>query len=547
MSPTHDVNRTIPASDKGATSTDRLLSRDRHSGSFHIALILLVGTLVRIPFYLATRPVWAGDSQEYAAVYDFWVNNILFLGERTPVYPFFLGFAQWVAGVPPAAPLGTRAAYAAILLQSMVDVLAAPIFYLGLRTLRISPRIAFVATLFLATIPAVCNYEMFILNMSFSFAWLVLVTALFLFVIGRIEAGKPIAALSIATGVAASLAVLNRPEFLIFLLLLLAFTAMLRTAAPPALSAKPLPKVALLIALAAAPAILGWMTIMYVRIGEFRITTFEGWNRSRTVYNLFDRVGPEDKVIGEIMARTYRQQQQSGSTNLREIMWPAEDELVSNYAVYPWGDSTFSPTPFHQWLTRAAQRNFGWIQIPCKVQSVPYCFENMRVNIDVGDYLGSVSSKLARRYPGVWLANIASNFAEESFNFDYSGVRPARLGLPDIAPDGNSPVINRPAATMVGMAVRLHAPLLLFTYLVTLACFVLSPVIVFRKHDEYWLRDAAVATLAVASVGTIVGTCVLAGFNRVYSLPHLVVFTICTAYAWENRSRIAAAVFRRSR
>ena len=328
----------------------------------------------------------------------------------------------------------------------------------------------------------------------------------------------------------------------------MAVIALLRYAASPTLlAAKPLPKVALLIALAAAPAILGWMTIMYVRIGQFRITTLYGWNKSHTVYNLFDRVGPEDKILGAIMAKSYRQQLETGGTNLRDIMWPAQDELVANYAAYPWDDSTFHPSPFHQWFTRAVQRRFGWVQIPCRVQSVPYCFENMRINIDIGDYLGSVSSKLARRYPGAWLANIAANFATETFNFNYSDAKPARLGAESIDPDGNAPVRNRSAANLVTMACKLHAPVLVLIYVVTLTWFLVSPFIIFCKNDEHWLRDSAVATLVIASVGTIVGTCVLAGFNRAYSLPHLVVFTICTAYAWEHRSRIAAAVSPRMR
>jgi hypothetical protein len=131
-------------------------------------------------------------------------------------------------------------------------------------------------------------------------------------------------------------------------------------------------------------------------------------------------------------------------------------------------------------------------------------------------------------------------------NYSGLGAQPAMVGLEVPASEGDNIVLNQPAVTLVGMACKFDAPLLLLTYLVTLFYFLLAPPIFFRKHDEYWLRDSAVTCLAVASVGTIIGTCVLAGFNRVYSLPHLVIFTTCAAYAWENRSRITANLSRKA-
>jgi hypothetical protein len=504
-----------------------------------VVLILLAGILARIPFYLAFRPILSGDSEGYSSLYALWVNHHFFLGERTPVYPFFLGFAQWIAAATPARNLGARAAYDAIRMQSIVDILVAALFYFALGALRIRPRTALVFSLFLATIPAVCQYEMNILNMSFSFAWLVVVMSLFLFAVRRIESGKSTAAFAAATGVCASLAVLNRPEFLIFLVVLLALVVLMRLTSPqtePA--AKPLPKVAFLIALSATPAILAWMIIMYAGIGQFRITTVNGWNKTRTVYNLFDRVDPEDRVIGEIMAQTYNQQKQSGGVNLREIVWPAERRILQNLSSYPDLDVTANPSLFHQQVNRAVQQTFGFVELPCRTKLVDYCWEMMRIKIDTGDYIGSVSGKLARKYPGAWLANIATNFAEESFNFNYFGARPSRLDVVDVAAGGGNPVINRAAANLISWANKLHVPFLLLTYLATLACFFFSPRTFFRKHDEHWFRDAAVTTLAVASIGTLVGTCVFAGLNRVYSLPHLAVFTMCSAYIWEHRVRI---------
>lgn len=525
----------------------------------HIFLILAAGILVRIPFYLASRPIWSGDSEGYASFYALWVHHHFFLGERTPVYPLFLGFAQWITASTPARTIGAHAAYAVILMQSTLDVLSAALFYLSLGTLRIRPRTALVAALFLATIPALCRYEMNILNMSFSFAWMVLLTSLFLFIIHRIHSGQPIVALSIVTGITASLAILNRPEFLIFLILLLAFTLLsaLLAASPAAPTGAPpsprsvrlrwesahspaLTTFAILTALSTAPAILLWMSIMYAGIGQFRMTTLDGWNRTRTVYNLFDRVPPEDQLIGLIMANTYRQQHQTGGVNLREIVWPAEHDLFlsANLSRYPLPDAATTPTPFQQSL----QRTLGLVPLPCRVKVVDYCEELMHIKIDVGDYLGLVSTKLARQNRAAWLSNIASNFVHESFNFNYFGAKPSRLDDPPIAPGGGPVILNPTADRLLTRLSTLHAPLLLATYLVTLLCALLSPFIFRAGPHQHWLQDATIATLALASIGTIVGTTVLAGFNRVYSLPHLAVFTICTAYAYENRARILATL-----
>lgn len=536
-------NHANPAAGPAAAPAAHHPSSKWNGRGFHVLLILLGGALARIPFYLAFRPILSGDSEGYSALYAHWVNHHFYLGERTPVYPFFLGFAQWIASATPARALGARAAYDAIGMQSIADVLAATLFYFALGALCIRPRTALAFTLFLVTIPAVCQYEMNILNMSLSFAWLIVVISLFLFTVQRIESGKPISALSVATGVCASLAILNRPEFLIFLIVLLALVVLMSlTSSRERPAANPLRKVAFLVTLSATPAILAWMIIMYAGIGQFRITTINGWNKTRTVYNLFDRVDPEDRVIGGIMAQTYNQEKQSGGVNLREIVWPAERRIFQNVSTYPGLDIdvTANPSLFHQQVNRAVQHAFGFVDLPCSTKLVDYCWEMMRLKIDTGDYIGRVSDKLARKYPGAWLANLATNFAEESFNFNYFAASPSTRDSVNVAAGGGDLIIRRALANPISWAAKLSVPFLLFTYLATLACFFLSPITFFRKHDEHWFRDAAVTTLAVASIGTLVGTCVLAGLNRVYSLPHLAVFTMCSAYLWQNRVRIFA-------
>ena len=545
-----------PAAQPGPPPADNHCSpgpRPRGPIGRHVGFILLAGLLARIPFHLAFRPVLSGDSSTYSLFYYLWRHHIFYLGERTPVYPFFLGLAQWVAGGTPEPFLSQRAAYAAILLQSGLGVLAPVLFYFTLRSLRIRGRIAYVASLFLATIPAACSFEVNILNMSLAFFCLVLVVSFFVPTVQWLGTGKNVGIAARATGLAMAVAVLNRPEFLIFsvLLLLIAASLPLKPRLPRRLSvfsARPF-GAATWITLPLASALVAWMLLMYVGIGQFRITTLDGWNRTRTVYNMFDRVDAEDAAIGEIMARTYqRQTSRAATVNLREIVWQALDELLRNYRRFPIIDPSEDPNhdnPLHLQMTRMAHKLLGLVVVPCEVNTSVYCWQFMRMKIDTGDYVGNVSWKLIRKYPGAWLRNVAANFFEESFNFRYFDAKPAAAGFESHSSDGGTFVRNARIAALTTTAVSAEAPLLTLMYIVTLGYCILFPAILFRKQDDHWLPDVTVAALAVASVGTIVATCVLAGFNRVYSLPHLVVFTICTAYTFENHSRIVS-IFRSS-
>jgi len=57
------------------------------------------------------------------------------------------------------------------------------------------------------------------------------------------------------------------------------------------------------------------------------------------------------------------------------------------------------------------------------------------------------------------------------------------------------------------------------------------------KTDEWHVTDIIVTGFALATVGTFIAMCFLSGYNKEYSIPHLGVMVICTAYAVENRSR----------
>ena len=520
----------------------------------HLALVVLTGAIARIPFYLAFRPILSGDSDSYSGFYCLLVRYHVFIfGARTPVYPFFLGFAQWLVGVSPQAELGLLASYSATLLQSEVGLIAAGLFYCALRILRCGPAIALGAAIFFATIPAICLIEINILNMALSCSLLVLTAALFLLTMKRLESGKKIGAVSLTTGAALSLLVLNRPEFLIFAILLgmvMAVAIVRSWAAKAEYSCKSKAWGSLvLIALPVTIAVLAWMLLVYIGIGQFRITTFDKLNRSHTVYNMFDRVEPEDSVMGDIMSRTYRDQvARNTNANRRDVIWQALLELAAHYRQFPVRDTGTDPRFLDHAIIQQGRKVLGWVEVPCQVQRVEFCWEAMRRKIDLYDYVGRVSWKLARKYPADWLRNVTLNFFEESFDFRYSDEKPGLEGFQPKSGDGNGTTrtgaISELCGAAINKAIHAEAPVLMLLYCVTLGFFLCAPWILMRPPDQYWMRDMAVIALVVASVGTIVGTCVLAGLNRAYTLPHLVVFTIATAYVWEHRSRFFAGLHR---
>jgi hypothetical protein len=539
-----ELKRAIPAADASLPAA-RPSDSDWRTTVLHVGLILFVGTMARIPFYFAYRPIWSGDSRGYLWAYLLWTRRLFMLGERTPVYPLFLGWVNSFADVQLMSYPSLHFCYTVAVLQSALSVLSAVVLYFTFHFLRVRPGLALGASLFFASIPGICFYDLNILNMSMASSLLTLTAALYLATLRHIETNQGTAIPALATGVALSLAILNRPEFLIFAILLILMQAAIsaRCWKSGSTSYRGVLRVAVLFTLAPAAAVLGWMFLVYIGIGQFRITTLDGWNRTRTVYNMFDRVSPEDRAIGGIMARTYQEMERTNAkVNLREIMWPAQEEMFANFESYPIADTASDPAFLNRPFIQAGRRNLGLIQVSCEAEAQIYCWKFMRRKIDTGDYLGRISWKLARKYPGDWLRNVSANYFEESFNFRYLEPKPAVEGYHAYSGDRKEIIQDKNIVRRLTGAMNIEAPFLTLTYLITLGCFAVTPMILFRDPDQYWLNDMAVCTLAVASVGTIVGTCVLAGFNRVYTLQLLVVFAICSTYAAANRSRILATI-----
>jgi hypothetical protein len=523
-----------------------------------LALIWFAGIVARIPFYLAFRPTWSADSPGYVIPYFLWRNHRFFLGARTPVYPLFLGFAQWLANRPVnttlpvsasyqtislQSALPVSAAYLAVGLQSALDIAAAGILYFTMVKLNVRRNIALLSAVFVATVPALSLLDINILTLSLSYTVLAMCAWAFSALTKRVIDGSRFIGTSLLCGLIFACAVLLRPENLVFCTILT--TVFLGSWAIPKLRGdamaygKRVPAAVFFIILSAAPPILAWMTWNYVGIGEFRVTTLTGWNRSKTVYNMFDRVGAEDRVLGEALVASYLRRNRDGKT-VRDHAWQAlKDSLWEQYAVLPLVDPTATPSRFHIGLDRVVEDVLGMkARIPCEV-SDQLCTDLLRREIDIGDYVGKVSWKLIKSYPGAYLANVTGNFVE-TFDFRYLDSEPASEDSRLAAVDGRNYVRNKPIARLLPTAIHVYAPLLTAMYAVTFSFVVFAPLFFLRKNDAYLLADRIVTALAFATVGTFITMCCLSGYNKEYSIPHLGVMVICTAYAAENRSRIAA-------
>lgn len=518
----------------------RRITLIRKSGPF--VLVGLIGILARLPFWLAFKPIYSGDSKAYVAAYFLWRNHTFFTGRRTPVYPLFLGLAQWLARVPPSPTLSFSAAYVAVGLQSAFDLLAAYVLYFTLGKLNIHKNIALGSALLAATFPALCLFEINILNLSLSFAVLVLCTAVFATLMKRVNNGSGFVGTSLLCGLSFGCAALLRPENLVFCAILasvlLGSWAIFKLRGVATFHGNRVPVALLLMILSAAPLILAWMTWNYVGIGEFRITTFTGWNRSKTVYNMFDRVGPEDRVLGQVLTSSYLLRNRNGHI-IRDHIWQAEPDLMNLYMAMPVEDPTETPSAFHMKVDRFFADELGMVKLPCEKpeRSDQECSASLSRRAKMGDYVGRVSWNLIRKYPSAYLGNVADNFVRDTFNFRYTDSEPSQEGYQATTVDGGEYVRNESLARLLSKAINAEAPLLTVFYVVTLGFVVFAPLVFMSKAAEFPVADIIVTGFALATVGTFTAMCCLSGYNKEYSIPHLGVMVICTAYAVENGSR----------
>jgi hypothetical protein len=488
--------------------------------------ILACGSLFRLIYLITFKPWWCGDSSGYSLPYFFWIHGYFTNGERAPVYPFFLGFAQWLAHEPAAEVLSPSSAEIVRDLQCVFGLLAACLVYYTLRALRVRTTVAFIAGLFFSATALACNVEMAIVTPALSLFSLVLGSWLYTRMMVKVGRGESAEKLAVVTGVWISLAALLRPDNLVFFAVIVLATAVFaaRSMFIPSRAqlARRLLIVSLLVPISAAPLLLAWMTCNYIGTGRFRMTNMMGWCASVTAYNMFGRVDAEDQVLGRIMHRYYVSTNQHGIT--RDYIWQAMPEIKAWSWAMPFSADDARRSKLGAWVYNLASDESRR-------------FSNQR-SVALGDYVKSVSWKLIRKNPSGYARNIVNSFLSNSFDFTPR----SSLGRPDETNDpraieGGTVVKNRfgwKIAYWMGMA---ETPFLTVFYLVTLAYVLASPLILLNGGNEITTTDVAVTALALGTVGAIVAYCLVEAYYSQYGIPYVGVLVICAAYAVDNSKR----------
>ena len=501
----------------------------------HTLLVFTCAIVTRALYLLALKPMWCPDSVTYTTACSLWATHFFTDGARTPLYPLLLGFVQTLAGVPAISSLDPIAGQILVFLQSAMGITTCVMMHSLLRMLGVRPRIAVVSALFFCTLYAPPMYEQAVLTESLSLFCLVLLAWLTINLFRRINLGLRVAPIPIAIGAALGCAVLARPENVIVALAMCVVGSIVAVRIFSLPNARRLTrtvaKSCALIAITAAPLVLGWMTVNYLGLGQFRLTTMTGWQRSQAVYNLWDKVEPEDRALGKILSRSYERRAEGDRGDRRDHFWLAFDELTTHSRDLPLGNvrPLIARTGIGAWLyslpsetSRVYTHRFtaGASIRPSVTLETPN---------NVGDYIGVVSLKLMRKYPATWLRNAFTSFLA-TFNFEYW----QPLDTHPVAVSGGSVIRFHALWKLETWLDRLQAPILTVMYCLTLALAILGLLMIVRtsRLDDI-LRLGAVATFALATLGTMAAYCLFAGYDTRYSVPHLGTIVMCSALSLE--------------
>jgi len=295
--------------------------------------------------------------------------------------------------------------------------------------------------------------------------------------------------------------------------------------------------VCLALPLSAAPLLLAWMACNYIGLARFRLTTMTGWQMTQPTYNMFDRVDPQDRVLGDMLVRSFRFRNRGGKI-VREHFWDAFDEIVDRREELPLVSVKDQPRP----------KLLTWFRSLASEESRRYTYEfllgaNVRPFTkgdpnDVGDYVGKVAWRLIRKNPLMWIDNAMYSFFHDTYHFNFNTGSPEEIHDPRSL-DGGSVVRNEVLWKFLVRLNDVQAPFLLITYLVTLGFALFGPWIMLRGHDV--VTNTAVVALAWGSLATMLAYCFFAAFSSRYSVPQIGIFTICSTYAVDRVMIFVAA------
>jgi hypothetical protein len=443
----------------------------------------------RVLFQIAYAPFWTGDGPGYAVWWVVVKNHLwqFYDGLRPPIYPLLLGLVQWLTGSEPSKRLTPEAGELVVCLQQVVGVIATILLYLALRNLGVRRRVSRWSGFFYALLVPACLAEMTILPLALTSSLLIAALWLFTVAIRRSASGQSALPFAAASGLTFALAALTRAEILAFLSVFAgtAILASLIYRRQPGFAA--LGSSALIAIACAAPLILGWMSFNARMIGRFTFTTGRPLNATCTVYDLFDRVEPEDRVFGQIMLKYYR-----GAARI-DLVNDALPELREHTSEMP------------------LERKGPFSQVP-----------------DLYVYAGQVSHRLRRTYPGHYLLNAAHSFSR-TFDFSQGGNIPQEHVKDPESLEGRSVLENKVVASVTERVRWIEAPFMLVLYCLLLLYLPAAILGSYARRFRITVRDAIVFAMALSTFATLVAFCLLHTYFPHYGLVFFGCIVLCGA------------------
>jgi hypothetical protein len=460
------------------------------SGTRRDVLLLGASALAfRVLFQIAYTPLWTGDGPGYAVWWVVAKNHLwqFYDGLRPPIYPLLLGLVEWLSGSAPLKRLTPEAGELVVSFQQIAGVIATTLLYLALRNLGVRRRVSFWSCFFYALLVPACLAEMTILPLALTSSLLIAALWLFTVAIRRSASGRSALPFAAASGLTFALAALTRAEILAFLIVFAgtAILASLIYRRKPGFTA--LRSSALIAIGCAAPLILGWMSFNARMIGRFTFTTGRPLNATCTVYDLFDRVEPEDLVFGQIMLKYYR-----GADRI-DLLNDALPELRAHASEMPLErKGPFSPVP------------------------------------DLYVYAGQVSHRLQRNYPGHYLQNAIQSFSR-TFDFSQGGNIPQQHVKDPESLEGKSVLENKVVAGITDRIRWMEAPLMLALYCMMLLSLPVALLGCYRKRFNVTIGHVVVFAIALATFGTLVAFSLLHTYFPHYGLVFFGCIVLCGA------------------
>ena len=341
-----------------------------------VLLLAVLAIAARVMIHFTFSPAWVGDSGGYWEAGNAICKNFqAYDFGRTPGYPLFLqACARFHGRSPFPGRMSCAAATTAILCQHLFGIALCCMLYKTLRNLKVGRWVSLGGAAIYGTLLGLAVVERFVLPISLTL--FLLGASTWLFSEGLVSGRRwP----RVASGFVLSLAVLTRPETIIFLLGFVFSYALASWACGKRFQLK---TQLLPFSAGAFPLVFAWILLFRISCGFFGLTQLAGWSYSATAYNMFHLVEKKDAMLGQIMVKYYR--------------GPVRKDMVCD----------------------------AWYELWDRRAELPIVYlRNRHPEVYLSRYIGEVSLGLLLKHPGMWLENAKDNW-QQTYIFDARDVTP---------------------------------------------------------------------------------------------------------------------------